>query len=149
MESTDITYLHQLIERYFEAATSVEEERELRRLIAPLEDTDDEAIREARAVMGFIAVMPKRAKRRTLLIRITGIAAAMAVVAVVGYKLNDASGPSSDCYAYVAGEQITDKEQVEANIIADLQAISDAQSQINEEISDDFTLLREAMQFSE
>lgn len=48
----------QLIDRYFEAETSLEEERYLRRLLVET-DCDDPAVEAARAVMGVFAVCRK------------------------------------------------------------------------------------------
>lgn len=85
--------LLQLIERYFEAETSLEEERYLRRLLVKT-DYNDDAVEAARAVMGVFAVerkiadtqqlkAPRSPKRRFSGINWTAISAVASVAIII------------------------------------------------------------------
>lgn len=127
----DKQYWLRLSERYFEAETTVEEERELRRFAAQTSDPD---FRELQAVMGFTAIARsskgskgskglkvqqqaplKPLKPLKLNSHYMGLAAS--VIVVLGLSLFfSLSNRQQDtgCVAWVNGEKITDPTEVMA-----------------------------------
>ena len=103
-------YWKQLIDKYFEAETTPEEELALREFLA---STDDPAFDEARAVLGyFSAQRSRRAARirvRTLTASIAA-AAAIALVAILGHDTVTLQDDTFVIYAY--GEKNTDRQAV-------------------------------------
>lgn len=114
----DKQYWLRLSERYFEAETSEEEERELRRFAAQTADPD---FRELQAVMGFMSMgrtQPlatasphnlKTSKPRNL------ISIAASIIVVLGLSLFfvlSSRQQDSGCVAWVNGEKISDPTQV-------------------------------------
>lgn len=164
MNNNELDRIHYLIDRYFEGETSLAQEQELRRLVATQSESADPAIREARAVLGYFAegrhadeqpmeeqpteklYVGKRTGRFIHVSRIAGIAAAIAVVAIIGVKLHGLGSATSDCYTYVGSRCITDRDAVEAAIFSDLKAVSEASENVEDEITDDINLLHEALQ---
>lgn len=144
--------LKHLSELYFEGLTSLEEEAELRRLVADPELTVPEAD-EIRAVMSFGAWKPTPraslpARKRPAILRLPTIAAAaasVAIVATVGYRHFSGTAEQSDCYAYVDGHLIENPEKVMSIVTADLQALGDASETIEEEIDENLSLFSSAM----
>lgn len=144
--------LKHLSELYFEGLTSLEEEAELRRLVADPELTGPEAD-EVRAVMSFGAWKPTPraslpARKRPAILRLPTIAAAaasVAIVATVGYRHFSGTAEQSDCYAYVDGHLIENPEKVMSIVTADLQALGDASETIEEEIDENLSLFSSAM----
>lgn len=118
----DKKYWLDLRDRYFEAETTEEEERELRRFAAQSQDSD---FRELQAVMGFTAMgravspshqshsmigQPHSTIRRTLSI-------AASIILILGlslYMTLHSEQEDSACVAWVNGEEITDPSQVMA-----------------------------------
>lgn len=103
-------YWLELIERYFEAETTPEEERALRGFLA---GTDDPAFDEAKAVLGYFSAQRDRRAARSRVRRLTGFAAAaagLAVVAILGHSLIPRTDDTCIIYAY--GEKNTDTQFV-------------------------------------
>ena len=103
-------YWKQLIDKYFEAETTPEEELALREFLAR---TDDPAFDEARAVLGYFSA--QRGHRvakvwvRTLTASIAA-AAAIALVAILGH--DTVTLPDDTCVIYAYGEKNTDRQAV-------------------------------------
>ena len=151
----NIDQLHNLIERYFDAATSLDEERQLKqelantRLSSPLID-------EARAVLGYSlsrpTVMVTRPVRRfrASIIRIA-VAASIVIAALIPVSIAIGNGSDkNNCtsYALVDGNKITDNETIDEmmrrnlNMIANANAdmISNAKSSITNLINTQKTM---------
>ncbi|MDE5643611.1 MAG: hypothetical protein K2I56_08985 [Muribaculaceae bacterium] len=132
-------YLHRLIELYFDGMTSLDEERQLRRLLADGRFRSAEA-EEARAVMcvavGLSPTCSRKPRRLPAFGRVA--AAAVAAVAVVSAGLYFGSGEKTlpvskgqECYAYVGTELVRDPEVVMEIMQAQLAEMS--------EVADDFS----------
>lgn len=103
-------YWKELVERYFEAETTPEEELALREFLAR---TDDPAFDEARAVLGYAAAQRSRRATRASARTMAGVlvaAASLALVAILGHSLT--TRPADTCIIYAYGEKNTDTETV-------------------------------------
>lgn len=131
--------LEQLIDRYFDGETTVQEEHLLRQAI-----TDGhwhgEKVDEARVVMGYFAA--HRQQQRHLATkssrqRIIGIAATIALILTVGgYALWHQLSPANDiCIAYVNGEVVQNDDKVMAMIASDMSMIDNADDVMTNQLS--------------
>lgn len=146
-------YWAALIERYFEAQTTAEEEAALRRFLcspqgsAPRYD-------EVRAVMGFLAVghslhqrsAVRTARPKPLWHRVAGIAAS--VVLVIGFLVAGWHALSADKEVYVAyvdGRKITDRDEVLRlmHISFDEVAMDEPQAEMEAQLGDMFSVMDE------
>ena len=131
--------LEQLIDRYFEGETSLQEEQTLREQLADC-PWSSEKIDEARFTMGYFTAHVKQqrsviaAGTRRL---ITGIAASIALVlAVGGYALWHQHGTTSDmCIAYVNGEEIQNDDMVMEMIANDMNVMDNAADGMADQLS--------------
>lgn len=123
---SDNDYWKALAERFFEAGTSEEEERELRRFIAS--GLAGSEFNDVRAVMGLAAVGAKRYNRRR---RRTVFLSAAAVVAVVMTAVSLAADGGDSCVAYINGTKHTD----EAIVMAQMHSTMDEMAQQAQELS--------------
>ena len=119
-------YWKALAERFFEAGTSEEEERELRRFIAS--GLAGSEFNDVRAVMGLAAVGARRYNRRR---RRTVFLSAAAVVAVVMTAVSLAADGGDSCVAYINGTKHTD----EAIVMAQMHSTMDEMAQQAQELS--------------
>lgn len=145
--------LHLLIERYFEAETSIAEERELRKALASHSAPvgTDPLIDEAKAVMGVTAVIsepqsaisarPPRKTRRLAHPVWWQSAAAVAIIAILvtGIIHINRSAPRGECVAYLNGREISDRDAVMNMMFSDLSEMEAASASLQNEISDDFS----------
>ena len=124
---SDNDYWKALAERFFEAGTSEEEERELRRFIASGQAGSE--FNDVRAVMGLAAVGARRynRRRRTVFLSV----AAAAVVAVVMTAVSLAADEGDSCVAYINGTKHTD----EAIVMAQMHSTMDEMAQQAQELS--------------
>ena len=111
-----------LMQRYWEAETTPEEERDLARFVARVDDPDFD---EIRGVLGYLSVGRDRKARRGRIIRIYSWAAAAAcIVAVVALGLGLMVGqpnPVDDlCVSYAYGVQTNDKGAIMASVESSL-----------------------------
>ena len=120
-------YWKALAERFFEAGTSEEEERELRRFIAS--GLAGSEFNDVRAVMGLAAVGARRYNRRRR--RTVFLSAAAAVVAVVMTAVSLAADGGDSCVAYINGTKHTD----EAIVMAQMHSTMDEMAQQAQELS--------------
>lgn len=123
---SDNDYWKALAERFFEAGTSEEEERELRRFIAS--GLAGSEFNDVRAVMGLAAVGARRYHRRR---RTVFLSAAAAVVAVVMTAVSLAADGGDSCVAYINGTKHTD----EAIVMAQMHSTMDEMAQQAQELS--------------
>lgn len=122
---SDNDYWKALAERFFEAGTSEEEERELRRFIAS--GLAGSEFNDVRAVMGLAAVGAKRYNRRRR--RTVFLSAAAAAVVMTAVSL--AADGSDSCVAYINGTKHTD----EAIVMAQMHSTMDEMAQQAQELS--------------
>lgn len=122
---SDNDYWKALAERFFEAGTSEEEERELRRFIAS--GLAGSEFNDVRAVMGLAAVGAKRYNRRRR--RTVFLSAAAAAVVMTAVSLAADGGDS--CVAYINGTKHTD----EAIVMAQMHSTMDEMAQQAQELS--------------
>lgn len=128
---SDNDYWKALAERFFEAGTSEEEERELRRFIAS--GLAGSEFNDVRAVMGLAAVGARRynrRRRRTVFLS-AAAAAVVAVVAVVMTAVSLAADGGDSCVAYINGTKHTD----EAIVMAQMHSTIDEMAQQAQELS--------------
>lgn len=124
---SDNIYWKALAERFFEAGTSEEEERELRRFIAS--GLAGSEFNDVRAVMGLAAVGARRYHRRRR--RTVFLSAAAAAAAVVITAVSLAADGGDSCVAYINGTKHTD----EAIVMAQMHSTMDEMAQQAQELS--------------
>ena len=124
---SDNDYWKALAERFFEADTSEEEERELRRFIAS--GLAGSEFNDVRAVMGLAAGGARRYHRRRR--RTVFLSAAAAVVAVVMTAVSLTADGGDSCVAYINGTKHTD----EAIVMAQMHSTMDEMAQQAQELS--------------
>lgn len=146
----DKQYWLRLSERYFEAETTEEEERELRRFAAQTADPD---FRELQAVMGFTSMgrpqtlkpsNPQPVKLSTTPHRLISIAASVIVVLGLSlfFGLNNRQ-QDTGCVAWVNGEKITDPTEVMALMQITMRDMSiDGNDPVEDQLRDMFELLQ-------
>ena len=130
--------LEQLIERYFDGETSVQEEQMLRETLAGC-PWSSEVIDEARFTMGFFAAhcheterVAKKSNRRKFI----GIAASIAIViSAGGYALWHQQQSTGVCIAYVNGMVVQDDEKVMTLIANDLSLMDNAADAMTDQLS--------------
>ena len=136
---TDQAELEQLINRYFDGETTVQEEKSLRETLAHC-PWNSELINEARFTLGYFVAhnnQQRQAALRTTRQRVIGIAASIAIIlAVGGVALWHHQSSNNDlCIAYVNGETINNDEDVMALIQNDLNMIGDASQGMTAQLS--------------
>lgn len=124
---SDNDYWKALAERFFEAGTSEEEERELRRFIAS--GLAGSEFNDVRAVMGLAAVGARRYNRRRR--RTVFLSAAAAAVVAVMTAVSLAADGGDSCVAYINGTKHTD----EAIVMAQMHSTMDEMAQQAQELS--------------
>lgn len=143
VHDTDMNKLNALIEKYFDGATTLDEERLLRRMLAD-PSFQGESVDEARAVLGFMAAGASphadvSGRRSVSWLTSAGVAASLAVAVTIGMWMHRES-TSPDMIAYVGGCEIRDRREVMDIVEADLAAFGlaamDADMQIDAELSD-------------
>lgn len=104
-----------LMQRYFDALTTPEEEAELTRFAA---STDDPAFDPLRGVLGFLSIGRQRKARKRKMLRQYSAVAAAALVLGVSAALALSDRAQSSLYAY--GEKVTDTEEIMSTVEASL-----------------------------
>lgn len=138
-----ITEWKALVERYFEADTSKEEEAELRSFLTLPEATGKE-FDEARAVLSFLAVGRELSEKKSATVslrshrRIWNIAASLLIGLAIGCSWLVTHQRNNQCIAYIHGEKITNSEIVLQQMKLSFQEIQvdseklDVKNQLNE-----------------
>lgn len=121
---SDNDYWKALAERFFEAGTSEEEERDLRRFITS--GLAGSEFNDVRAVMGLAAVGARRYNRRRRTVFLSAAAAAVVMTAV-----SLAADGGDSCVAYINGTKHTD----EAIVMAQMHSTMDEMAQQAQELS--------------
>ena len=149
---TDQAALEQLINRYFDGETSVQEEQELRQCLADC-PWSSELIDEARFTMGYFSAhkqQQQRVAKRTNPRQIIGIAASIAIILGIGISLFSRQWltPQYECIAYVNGKVIADNQEAIMSLIAqDLNDMDMATREMAGAIADDMSEMNEASQY--
>ena len=130
--------LEQLIDRYFEGETSLQEEQMLRQALADC-PWSSEVIDEAKFTMGYFTTHKQQQRRivnMTARRRVIGIAASIAVLLTIGgaflWKTQQTQG---ECIAYVNGKAITSDDAVMALIEKDLNTMDNASNSMAAQLS--------------
>lgn len=118
-----------LIQRYFDATATTDEEKRLRAILADPATERTQAVEEARAVMGYTAITravsrPRRSSRRW--VAAASVAASVAIVALIGWHSLSAADDDSTAVIYANGRVIHSTEQAIDIMTAQLGAIGEA-----------------------
>ena len=105
----------ELMQRYFDAETSPEEEKELALYAA---STDDPAFKDLRGVLGYIGIGRQKKAKKVRAVRFYSLvaAASVAIVAAIGITLSNQNRNS--CIRYTYGN----KEEDEALIMESVES---------------------------
>ena len=129
-----------MMQRYWDAETTPEEERDLARYVASIEDPEFE---ELRAVLGYLSIAKgKRAHKtsRISFLPIIAVAAAIASVFVIGFSLRNSVAKTDEefyvCYSY--GEKITDDQQVMESVESSLSDFFNEKSPVEDNLFEMF-----------
>ena len=122
--------LEQLINRYFDGETSVQEEQMLRETLADC-PWSSEVIDEARFTIGYFVAHRKagqQTSKKSYRRQVIGIAASIAIILAIGIPAMYHSwfAPQPQCIAYVNGKVIYNDDVVMALIASDLSKMEDA-----------------------
>ena len=106
-----------IVERYFDATTTIEEEKALAAFLAT-DESDSPEFNDIKAVMGYLSTgrsIARSKKRRTLgkATQWASIAACAAVIALIGTSINKNETQATDRDFYMAcidGKEYNDKE---------------------------------------
>ena len=110
------------MQRYWDAETSPEQDRELARYVARVDDPEFE---ELRGVLGYLSIGKEKGSRKAQTVHLfplVAVAASIAAVAAIGFSLKNSWGKASDEFyvSYAYGEKTTDNQQVMASIESSL-----------------------------
>jgi len=111
-----------LMQRYWEAETTPEEERELARYVERVDDPDFE---EIRGVFGYLSIGKEKKEKRARAIRIysfAAVAASIVAVVAIGLNLKTAENRNQDelCVRYSYGEISDNNEQIMSSVESSL-----------------------------
>lgn len=151
----DDKLFHNLIDKYFEAQTSIEEE-ELLLKESLSRFGRDPAANEILAVMGYShinlqksVVNDREIKRRKRHYILQSTAAAvtvfLSIAAALIFSFEHSEIKHEDSYAYVGGVRIENKTEILSLIESQLNEVSDAQEIINNTISNDLEDFRDVL----
>ncbi len=139
--------LHNLIERYFDGETSVKEEKDLLEALLSQTDGDPEKD-EVLAVMGYSAMIPKaKFAGKIGWVRYAASAAVILILAIVGLTVWESveTGINNECYAYVNGQRVENETQIRLLVESQLEEMSEASDEIQNQISADFNDFRDIL----
>lgn len=144
--------IHHLIDLYFAGETTLQQEQRLRKLLLENADSGDPAVEEALAVMSFTAASrpEKRVSRTPVMLpwmRLAGIAAAVAVVVTLVFKVVGVRGDSADmgaCVAYIGNQKVDDRDKIMELVASDWAEISAASAEINDDVSTELSIMFES-----
>ena len=147
--STDeLRHIHELIDRYFNAETSEAEELRLKKILATTSYSSPE-IDEAKAVFGYFAM--SRGKHNVDKHRSPATVRAAATIAIsliCGIALFFGNKNEENlCEAYIGEETITDNNIVMSMMQNDLNIISEACSNLQTDLDNQFSSLANELSF--
>lgn len=134
---TDQAELEQLIERYFDGETSIQEEQMLRVALADC-PWNSETIDEARFTMGYFAAHSRetqRTKKSNSRRQLIGIAASIAIILAVGVYAWHHQQPGDVCIAYVNGQVVQDNDKVMALVADDMSKMDNVSNAMTDQLS--------------
>lgn len=101
----------ELMQRYFDAESSPEEEKELALYAA---STDDPAFEGLRGVLGYISIgrQKKAKKARIVRFHVVAVAACFALIAAIGLNISNQSIQDDECIRYAYGVKEEDKDRI-------------------------------------
>lgn len=108
------------MQRYFEADTTPEEEKELAIYAA---GTDDPLFEELRGVLGYLSIGRERKRRKVRAVHIlsySAVAASMAVMIAIGFGIQKRDKADDQLTINAYGEVSSDKKTVMAEVDASL-----------------------------
>lgn len=129
--------LEQLIERYFEGETSLQEEQLLRQSLASCQWSSD-IIDEARFTLGYFSAHKQQHRQRPAInrSRYIAIAASIALLLTLGIGvLWQSQHYKNECIAYVNGKAIHNEREVLNLMQSDLNEMGNATQSIEEQLS--------------
>ena len=107
----------ELMQRYFDAETSLEEEKDLALYAA---STDDPAFEDLRGVLGYIGIGRQKKAKRVRAIRFYSIVAAASVAIVTAIGITLSNQDHNSCIRYTYGDKEDDEtlimESVESSL---------------------------------
>lgn len=140
--------LIELIDKYYQGDTILEEEVYLRRCLGTTV-SDNPEIREAQAIMSYVAMAAsKEGKKRTVWYRWTE-AAVIAIVLAVGLSSLIWNDNLSLCSTMIACKEYDNNETALALISSQLDAIGEASDELEEELREDLLMVVELPDSSE
>ena len=104
-----------LMQRYWDAETTPEEERRLARYVARVDDPDFE---ELRGVLGYLSIGRGKKARTVRFLPWAAVAAGIAAVVAIGLALGTRNGDI--CIRYAYGEKSQDDELIMASVESSL-----------------------------
>jgi len=111
-----------LMQRYWDAETTSQEEWELARYVARVDDPEFD---EVRGVLGYLSIGKEKKERKANTIRLIpvfAVAASIAAVVAIGFSLRNSGAQAGKefyvCYSY--GEKTTDNQKVMASVESSL-----------------------------
>lgn len=150
IDDKTIEQIHQLIDAYFDAQTTTEEETLLKQILANV-DVSTPKIQEARAVLGLFAYKRKNnigKKRFSFRFkRVLKYAALIAVCAVIGITVTNKiiESESTKNMAWIGGKVVTD-EDVTLNLLNEqLQDIATANENTFDMVAENFNDVSQAL----
>ena len=153
LQSRTIEEWSTLVEQYFDATLTDDEEKQLRLFLAS-DASSSPIFDEAKAVIGYIATVKahkqqgKTRKRNSIIGQIARYSAAAAIIGaiIVGIRYN--STPSEICVAYIDGKRYTDRATVLAQMHKAMAHVSNntIQYSAQQQLSDIFGTLNDNSQ---
>ena len=101
----------ELMQRYFDAETSPEEEKELALYAA---STDDPAFENLRGVLGYLSIGRQKKAKKVRIVRFYAVtvAASLALIAAIGLNISNQNAPDEKCIRYAYGVKEDDNIQI-------------------------------------
>lgn len=126
-----------LIERYFAAETTLEEEKELRRLLADPSTAHIPMADEARAVIGWARMnaTPRRRILPTAFLKIMSAAAMLGIATGVGLSLMLPDRSEGTAVVYIAGQEIHDEQLAMTTALQAFAGVAQAKERLDSDIS--------------
>lgn len=140
--------LHDLINRYFNGETTLDEERTLRRALAkPPHDAPahDPLADDARAVMGFSLAAPARKTRHVPSMWRSVAAVVVAAITATTIITGSLDNREPQYVAYLNGERIADKDAVMNLMLSDLHEMGEASASVEADIANDLNEIADIM----
>ena len=158
IEDNETSFWLDLVERYFNAATTEEEEKKLRLFLSSPQAEKDNRFDEARAVLGFMAmgkkfygeklpskriifnsypIVPKLHRHKHL--AYWSIAAMIAIISLVSLGIiRDKT--QNVCVAYISGKKVTNPQVVKETMTGTLRVVtqSDDRPTVEKQLTDIF-----------